>query len=437
MVSISERVRAAGIESKQLTARPNDEKLDLLSSLIATDMAVDAQALQPPHVDDYVKEWLSEASLRLSGTITKRLVELVLRRVFGYGILSELLEDPEVSDIWVNHYDDIWVERNGEREKVRSAFGSISELWTVLDRLASECRGSVTRENPILDTRMPDNGPRLTITVPPVTPQGPTLTVRKYAPAMLSLEDLTRRGAMSVQMAVFLISAVRAGLNIVVSGGTGSGKTTLLSALMTYIPADERLITIEDTLELSVPTGRNVVPLEANATSGELMQDQMSELLRRSLRMSPDRIIVGEVRGPEAATMLQAMNTGHDGSMCSIHANSPDDAISRLETLVLMARFDLPYEAIKKQIGSAVHILVQQSRLSDGRRLITEISEIVAAPHLTVAPIFTYVPDVDMFVATGLRPTTWHRRQSQFLPANATDPFAGIEEISLENMLEE
>jgi len=434
MSEISDRVKAAGIDTKHLSTRGSDSNMTALSAMISEDMAVDAQALAQPGVPDYVDDWLREANLRLSAGVTKRLSELVTRRVFGYGPLSDLLADDTISDIWINHYDDIWVERNGEREKVRETYGSVNEFWSMLDRLASECRGSVTRENPVLDTRMPDDGPRITITIPPATPRGPTLTVRKYAPGMLSLEDMTRLGAMSVPMAVFLISAVRAGMNIVVSGGTGSGKTTLLSALIAYIPVEERLITIEDTLELSIPIDRNVVPLEANAASGDNPHEQMSELLRRSLRMSPDRIIVGEVRGPEAATMLQAMNTGHDGSMCSIHANSPEDAISRLETLVLMARFDIPYEAIKKQIGSAVHILVQQSRLPSGRRVLSEISEIVQVPDLTVAPIFTYVPDVDQFVATGLRPTNWHRRQLQFVPTNASDPFEGVEEISIQDM---
>ena len=294
----------------------------------------------------------------------------------GYGPLESLLNDVEITEIMVNGPYDIYVERHGKIVQSNVVFRDTEHMLNIIDRIVTSVGRHIDEANPMVDARLSD-GSRVNIIIPPLSLIGPVITIRKFFKTPLTAQNLLDLGSCSAKMLHFLEACVRGRLNIIVSGGTGSGKTTLLNILSSYIPEDERIITIEDAAELQLRQ-RHVVTLEsrpANIENKGLIT--IRDLVRNALRMRPDRIIVGEVRSGEALDMLQAMNTGHDGSLTTTHANSPRDTLSRIETMVLMSGMDLPVKAIREQISSAIDIIVQQSRMRDGSRKITNITEVL------------------------------------------------------------
>ncbi len=293
----------------------------------------------------------------------------------GFGPIQVLLDDPDVSEVMVNGPKNVYVERRGNLEKSDVTFKNDAQVIEVIQKIVHPLGRLIDFDHPTVDARLPD-GSRVNAVVPPVAIDGPSITIRKFAKERLKVQDLINYGSLTEDMATLLEACVNAKLNIVVSGGTGSGKTTLLNILSSFIPEKERIVTIEDAAELQMQQD-HVVRMETKAPNlqgtGEVT---IRDLVRNSLRMRPDRIVIGEVRGGEALDMLQAMNTGHDGSLTTVHSNSPRDAIARLETLTLMAGVDLPVRIVREQIASAVDVIVQQSRLTDGSRKVTYITEI-------------------------------------------------------------
>jgi len=328
----------------------------------------------------------------------RQLVKELMDEALGLGPLEDLLDDPTVTEIMVNRIDQVYVERKGTLTLSHVSFLSNDQLRGIIERIVAPLGRRIDEKVPMVDARLRD-GSRVNAIIPPLALKGPAITIRKFSKKLLGIPDLIAFGSMTEQMATFLGAAVHARQNIVISGGTGSGKTTLLNVLSSFIPDDERIVTIEDAAELQLPQA-HVVSLESRPPNIEGEGAiTIRDLVRNSLRMRPDRIVVGECRGGEALDMLQAMNTGHDGSLTTLHANTPVDALSRLETLSLMAGLDLPSRAIRDQISSAVQIVVQQSRLQDGSRRITYVTEICgqeAGQFVT--------RDVFRFEQTGLAP---------------------------------
>jgi pilus assembly protein CpaF len=323
-----------------------------------------------------VAEELASDSMPLSREERRRLERSIADDLLGYGPLQPLLDDESVTEIMVNGPNVVFVERNGRIERADAAFAGEGHLMRIIDKIVSQVGRRVDEASPMVDARLPD-GSRINAIIPPLALCGPTLTIRKFSRRPYGLVDLVRFGTVTEPAAEFLAACVRGKLNMLVSGGTGVGKTTLLNALSAYIPETERIITIEDSAELQLQQ-RHVIPLESRPPNVEGRGEvRIRELVRNALRMRPDRLIVGEVRGAETLDMLQAMNTGHEGSLTTIHANSPRDALARLETLVLMAGLDLPLRAIREQLASAFDLVVQVTRLVDGSRRITHITEIV------------------------------------------------------------
>lgn len=306
----------------------------------------------------------------------ERLARVVTDETVGLGPLEPLLADAEISEIMVNGPARVFVERRGHIERVACAFSGERSLRAVIERIVTPCGRRVDEASPMVDARLAD-GSRVNVVLAPLSVDGAAITIRRFARSRLDLAALVARESMSAAMARFLEFAVRSRRNIVVAGGTGSGKTTLLNALSTLIPAAERLVTIEDAAELQLQHD-NVVRLEARPANAEgVGAISIRELVRNALRMRPDRIVVGECRGGETLDMLQAMNTGHEGSLTTLHANTPRDVLSRLEIMTLMAGMDLPLAAVRAQIAGALDLIVQQARLADGRRLLTSIVEVI------------------------------------------------------------
>ena len=321
------------------------------------------------------------------------MAQIIADEITGYGPLRELMEDDTVNDILVNGPNDVWVERAGILEKTDKQFINNEQLTDIAKRLVARVGRRIDDGSPLVDSRLPD-GSRLNVVVPPIALDGTSISIRKFSKNKKSLQELVNFGSMTLEMANFLIIAARSRVNIIVSGGTGSGKTTLLNALSNYISHTERVITLEDTAELRLEQP-HMVRLETRIAGVERTGAvTMQDLVINALRMRPERIIVGECRGAEAFQMLQAMNTGHDGSMSTLHANSPRDATSRLESMVMMSNASLPLEAIRRNIAAAVNIIVQASRLNDGSRKITNITEIMGmeSGHIVLQDIFTYQP---------------------------------------------
>jgi pilus assembly protein CpaF len=333
------------------------------------------------------------------------LVRDIARDVMGLGPLEQFLEDPTVSEVMVNGSSDIYVERAGVIERTNVQFISEEHLRRVIERIVSSVGRRIDESSPMVDARLAD-GSRVNVIVPPLSLDGSILTIRKFAADPFTVDDLIAMGTLNDQVATLLSAAVEGGLNVLISGGTGTGKTTLLNVLSTFVPHDERIVTIEDAVELQLHQ-QHVIRLEsrpANAEgSGEVT---IRDLVRNALRMRPDRIIVGEVRGAEALDMLQAMNTGHDGSLSTVHANAPRDALSRLETMVLMAGYDLPTRAIREQISSALHLIVQIERLRDGSRRVSHLTEVVGMEGeiITLQDIYRFDHDRLTIAPTGVRP---------------------------------
>ena len=304
------------------------------------------------------------------------LIAAVCDEILGFGPIEPLLQDPTISEVMVNAPDTVYFEKEGRLYLSPIRFRDDAHIMRIIERILAPLGRRVDESSPMVDARLPD-GSRVNIIVPPVAPKSPTITIRKFRADKMTMDDLVAVGAMTHELAEFLRACVQAQLNTIISGGTGSGKTTLLNALSGYIPDTERIVTIEDPTELKLQQA-HVVTLEARPASlegrGEVTQ---RDLVRNSLRMRPDRIIVGEVRGPEAFDMMQAMNTGHEGSISTVHANTPRDALARIENMILMASLDLPSRAIREQIASALHVIIQISRLSDGTRKVTHVSEVV------------------------------------------------------------
>ena len=308
----------------------------------------------------------------------EELVQDVINEALGLGPLETYLADETVSEIMVNSPTQVYVERAGRLERVEKAFSSPQAVLGVLERIVAPLGRHIDESSPLVDARLPD-GSRVNAIIPPLALKGPCITIRKFKRELLAADDLIGLGALTPQMAQFLDACVKVRRNLVISGGTGSGKTTLLNVLSGYIPEQERIVTIEDAAELQLPQ-EHWIQLEARPANIEGKgQITIRDLVRNSLRMRPDRIVVGECRGGEALDMLQAMNTGHDGSLTTLHANNPRDCVSRLETMVLMAGAELPSRAIREQIGSAVQVVVHQSRLRDGTRKIVSITEVMGA----------------------------------------------------------
>lgn len=339
---------------------------------------------------------MAEAIINNEGTYFTRsdreeIITLVLDEVMGFGPITPLLRDESVSEIMVNGPEQVYVEKHGKLQMTRTCFRDNTHLLAVIERIISPLGRRIDESMPMVDARLPD-GSRVNAIIPPLALNGCVLTIRKFSSHLLGVEDLIRNNTLTSPMAKFIEACVKGRLNIVVSGGTGAGKTSTLNIISSFIPSDERIITIEDSAELDL-NQEHVISLETRPPNidgrGEI---GIRELVRNSLRMRPDRMVVGEVRGGEALDMLQAMNTGHDGSLTTGHSNSPRDMISRLETMVLMAGMELPVRAIREQIASAVDLIVHQSRLQDGSRKITQITEILGMEGevITLQDLFVF-----------------------------------------------
>ena len=343
----------------------------------------------------------------------KMAIEL-LNDILGYGPIQELIDNPSYSEIMVNGPNQVYVEYKGKLTLTDIKFRDDAHLMNIIDRIVSLVGRHVDEASPMCDARLKD-GSRVNVIIPPISLVGPVLTIRKFGKDPITAQQLLEWGSMTPKMLNFLEACVKGKLNIIVSGGTGSGKTTLLNVLSSYIPADERIVTIEDAAEVQLKQ-EHVVTLEARPANLEGRgQVSIRDLVRNALRMRPDRIIVGECRGGETLDMLQAMNTGHDGSLTTAHANSPRDTVSRVETMVMMSGMELPVRAIREQVASAIDMIVQQSRLRDGTRKITQITEVVGMEGdvISTQDLFVYETDGKLdtngkfqgkFVATGIHP---------------------------------
>jgi pilus assembly protein CpaF len=361
---------------------------------------------------DVVETELGRAEERITTEERQLLVAGIVDDVLGYGPIEPLLQDESITEIMVNGHRQVFVERRGKLEDTGVQFASEEHLLRVIDRVVAAVGRRVDEASPMVDARLAD-GSRVNVIIPPLALRGPVLTIRKFSRDALTADDLVALGSLTDDAVAFLRACVCGKLNILISGGTGVGKTTLLNALSSFIPGAERIITVEDAAELHLQQ-RHVVSLESRPSNIEGQGEvRIRDLVRNALRMRPDRIIVGEVRGPETVDMLQAMNTGHEGSLTTIHANTPRDALSRLETLVLTAGVDLPLRAIREQISSAFDLVVQVSRLVDGSRRVTHITEVLRMESdiVTLQDLFLALPAavespalLGDLLATGLRP---------------------------------
>jgi pilus assembly protein CpaF len=330
----------------------------------------------------------------------RQLVREISDDILGYGPLEPLLRDDSVTEVMVNASDQIYIERSGKIEKTTTAFVDDAHLLRIIDKIVSQVGRRVDESSPMVDARLPD-GSRVNAIIPPLSLRGPVLTIRKFSRDPYTMDDLINFGTLGAKSAHFLAACVQGKLNMLISGGTGTGKTTTLNALSAFVPGDERIVTIEDAAELQLQQ-EHVITLEARPPNIEGQGEvKIRELVRNALRMRPDRIIVGEVRGAETLDMLQAMNTGHEGSLTTIHANSPRDALSRLETLVLTGGVELPLRAIREQVASAFDVLVQIERLVDGSRRITNVTEVLGMESdvITLQDIFIAKPPDEESVA--------------------------------------
>ncbi len=360
-------------------------------------------ALPPDRVRSEVsrlaEDLLIAENVPLSTSERDRLVSEVHHELFGLGPLEPLLADPTISDILVNSHSSIFIERRGKLEKTAISFKDDEHLMRVIERIVSTVGRRIDEAQPMVDARLQD-GSRVNAIIPPLAIDGPVLSIRRFGADPLRMHALIENGALTREIAILFEMCVRARLNIIISGGTGAGKTTLLNALSAFIPADERIVTIEDSAELQLQQP-HIVRLETRPPNiegrGEVTQ---RDLVRNALRMRPDRIVIGEVRGGEAIDMLQAMNTGHDGSLTTIHANTPRDSMARLETMIQMTGMRLSDRAMRQQVASAVDLVIQVARLTDGTRRITSISEITGMEGETIA-----MQEIFQFERTGLDPS--------------------------------
>ena len=415
----------------QMKRRVRDVLLEVLGPKLSQRMKADELATL---VSSHLDEALRSAEVSLPSSKRAQFVREVAADLLGYGPLEPLLHDPDVTEIMCNGIDEIYVERHGKIVRTGASFIDESQFRQVIEKIVARVGRRIDESSPMVDARLPD-GSRVNAVIPPVSVHGPVLTIRRFPEKAYEVKDLIAFGSLTVDTAVFLEACVRAKLNILVTGGTGTGKTTILNVISSFIPLDDRIITIEDAAELRL-NQPHVVTLESRPPNVEGAGEiKIRDLLRNALRMRPDRIIVGEVRGPEALDMLQAMNTGHEGSLTTLHCNSPRDALSRLETLVLMAGFDLPVRAIRTQIASAIDLIVHLDRFGDGSRRTTAITEIqgMESDIITIQDVFSFVfttggkesaKITGKLQATGLRPKVIERIRAAGLdlPAKLFQP---------------
>ncbi|NLG27008.1 MAG: CpaF family protein [Chloroflexi bacterium] len=383
----------------------------LLSELSPTVDARNAEQVRPALEQIFV-ETLAEEQIPLSRTERAQLFDEIVAEILGYGPIEPLLRDDSVTEILINGPDQVFVERNGLLKETDVRFRDTGELMRIIDRIVAPLGRRVDETSPMVDARLPD-GSRVNAIIPPLSLNGPCVSIRKFAKAVYAVEDAIRLDTLSQDMADFCRAAVISKLNIVISGGTSTGKTTLLNIMSSFLPSNERIITIEDAAELHL-NQRHVVRLEARPPNIEGKgQISIRQLVINALRMRPDRIVVGEVRGAEALDMLQAMNTGHDGSMTTAHSNSPRDTLHRIETMVLTAGTDMPLKAIREQIASAFDVIVHLNRMSDGSRKVVQISEVqgMEGDIVVMQDIFRYQQTAlkdsrveGYYTATGVRP---------------------------------
>ena len=375
------------------------------------------EAILVPQIRQAVGEFLRAEAAPLTAAERDEIVEQIVYEVTGLGPLEPLFRDPTISDILVNGPKDIYIERRGKLSKTQIAFRDNNHLLTIIDRIVSRVGRRVDESSPMVDARLPD-GSRVNAIIPPLALDGAVLSIRRFG-AELKAADLVAKGAMTEPMLYLLAGCVHARLNILISGGTGSGKTTMLNALSSFIPESERVVTIEDAAELRLQQD-HVVRLETRPPNAEGRGEVIArDLVKNALRMRPDRIILGEVRSAEALDMLQAMNTGHEGSLATIHANTPRDALSRLETMILFAGTNLPNKAMREQISSAINVIVQVSRMADGSRRIVSVAELTGMEGeiVTMQEIYRYARKgigedgtvIGRFEPTGVRPTFTER----------------------------
>ncbi|MFV9510505.1 CpaF family protein [Tepidibacillus sp. LV47] len=406
---------------KELKQKIHDQLLEELGSEPMSDESAENE--------DEIRKLIESILAGIEEPLTRQQKESIIHdliaEIRGFGPIDALLKDDEISEIMVNHAKQVYVERRGKLELAPVQFRDDAHVMRVIEKIVSPLGRRIDESSPMVDARLPD-GSRVNAIIPPLAIKGPCITIRKFSKDPLQIEDLIRFGTLTEEMAKFLEAAVKARLNIIVSGGTGSGKTTTLNVLSSFIPADERIVTIEDAAELQLRQD-HVVTLETRPANIEGKGAiTMRDLVRNSLRMRPDRIVVGEVRSGEALDMLQAMNTGHDGSLTTGHANSPRDMLARLETMVLMAGMDLPVRAIREQIASALDLIVHQNRMKDGSRKITHITEVLGMEGdiITLQDIFVYKQLgkdenerlIGRFQPTGIVPKSLEKIQSLGIP---------------------
>jgi pilus assembly protein CpaF len=404
----------ARVENAARDAQPENRNADPYAELKTRVHHACIAKLGPELFSAQTNEDLSERVLRavteqlaldrtpLTREERRQVVREITDDILGYGPLEPFLRDDSVSEVMVNGPDRIYVERSGKLEATTSSFVDDAHLLRIIDKIVSQIGRRIDESSPMVDARLPD-GSRVNAIIPPLSLRGPVLTIRKFSRDPYTMDDLITFGSISAKAAHFLAACVQGQLNVLISGGTGTGKTTTLNALSAFVPGDERIVTIEDAAELQLQQD-HVIPLESRPANIEGQGEvKIRELVRNALRMRPDRIIVGEVRGAETLDMLQAMNTGHEGSLTTIHANSPRDALARLETLVMTAGVELPHRAIREQISSAFDLLVQITRLVDGSRRISHITEVLRMESdvITLQDIFIAKPPDEESAAPG------------------------------------
>ena len=412
-IPIADNGKKAGLNFKVYQELKSSVHRDLLNKVDVEKVATMRDERTRSQALAVIQDLVANLQTPLSGRERERLSLEVLDEVFGLGPLEPLLQDPGINDILVNGHKQVYVERAGILEETNIRFKDDTHLMHIIDKIVSGVGRHIDESSPMVDARLAD-GSRVNVEIPPLAIDGPHLSIRRFGHIPVSENDLLTNQTLTPQMLELIKGAVKARLNMVISGGTGAGKTTLLNVLSGYISDKERIVTIEDSAEL-IMKQRHVVRLECRPANvegtGAVKQRQ---LVINSLRMRPDRIVIGEVRGEEALDMLQAMNTGHDGSLTTIHANSPRDAISRMETMALMANLNLPEKAVRRQIASAVAIVIQVARMNDGTRRVTHLSEITGMEEETVSMQDVFVfekhgisPEgrvLGSFSATGIRP---------------------------------
>lgn len=407
------------VKAKQISK--HQELKNRLYKQILNDLKDDDIESIVPKLDAMTVEIMKEDESFRGKIDRKKVVDELINDLTGFGPINPLLLDPDVSEVMVNGPNQVYVEKKGKIELTHVRFRDDEHVMSVIDKIVAPIGRRIDESSPMVDARLPD-GSRVNAIIPPLALNGPTITIRKFATDPFKVEDLVNFGTVSRQMATFLDACVKAKLNMFVSGGTGSGKTTTLNVLSAFIPNHERIITIEDAAELQLGQD-HVISLESRPSNIEGKGGiSIRDLVRNSLRMRPERIVIGEVRGGEALDMLQAMNTGHDGSLATGHSNSPRDMISRLETMVLMAGIDLPVKAIREQIAGAIDLIIQQSRLKDGTRKITHITEVqgMEGDVIVLQDIFVFQQErldemgkiVGKMIPTGVRPKFYERLET-------------------------